>query len=148
MTNWSQRVPGGLASWITWKKPEPLAPLEMTIEAPGRIATDGEVIREFNAELFTERLQSLVIQKPDAITVSLLNSFSNTKQSVFFPDDFRLILRIESYSEDEVLKVLAKMLPETPVSLSSEVLPELMEYERTITTVNHPFHLDVCSQCY
>jgi 5-oxoprolinase (ATP-hydrolysing) len=27
------------------------------------------------------------------------------------------------------------VLPDTPVSLSSEVLPELIEYERTITTV-------------
>ncbi len=80
LTNYLHRVPGGLASWITWKKPEPLAPLEMTIEAPGRIATDGEVIRKFNAELFTERLQSLVVQKPDAITVSLMNSFANTIQ--------------------------------------------------------------------
>ena len=25
------QVPGGLASWITWKKPEPLAPLELTV---------------------------------------------------------------------------------------------------------------------
>jgi 5-oxoprolinase (ATP-hydrolysing) len=54
----------------------------MTIEAPGRIATDGEEIREFNIELFAERLQSLVIQKPDAITVSLMNSFANTTQYI------------------------------------------------------------------
>jgi N-methylhydantoinase A/oxoprolinase/acetone carboxylase beta subunit len=33
--------------------------------------------------------------------------------------------------------VLAKVLPDTPVSLSSEVLPELMEYERTITTARN-----------
>ena len=25
------QVPGGLASWITWKKPEPLADLELTV---------------------------------------------------------------------------------------------------------------------
>lgn len=31
------------------------------------------------------------------------------------------------------------MLPDTPVSLSSEVLPELMEYERTITTVANSY---------
>lgn len=42
------------------------------------------------------------------------------------------------YSEEEVVKVLAKVLPDVPVSLSSEVLPELMEYERTVTTVCAP----------
>src|SRR5215207_7524600 len=38
-------VPGGLAGWIIWPKPEPLADLEHTVEALERIATDGAVIR-------------------------------------------------------------------------------------------------------
>ena len=38
-----------------------------------------------------------------------------------------------------MLSVLAEVLPDTPVSLSSEVLPELMEYERTITTVANSY---------
>ncbi|KAJ7127119.1 Hydantoinase/oxoprolinase-domain-containing protein [Mycena epipterygia] len=111
------QVPGGLASWITWKKPEPLAPLEATIEAPGRMSTDGTEVRPFDAALFAERLQSLVIQKPETITVSLMNSFANPAH------------------EQAVLRVLADLLPDVPVSLSSDVLPELMEYERAVTTV-------------
>ncbi|KAJ7178558.1 5-oxoprolinase [Mycena crocata] len=111
------QVPGGLASWITWKKPDPLAPLEATIEAPGRMATDGTEVRPFDAALFAERLQSLVVLKPEAITVSLMNSFSNPSH------------------EQAVLHVLADVLPDIPVSLSSDVLPELMEYERAVTTV-------------
>ena len=35
--------------------------------------------------------------------------------------------------------MLEEMLPDIPVSLSSEVLPELMEYERTITTVANSY---------
>ncbi len=38
-------VPGGLAAWIVWPKPEPMAPLEATIEAPERIGADGEIVR-------------------------------------------------------------------------------------------------------
>ena len=34
-------VPGGLAGWIIWPKPEPLAALENTVEVDERIATDG-----------------------------------------------------------------------------------------------------------
>jgi N-methylhydantoinase A/oxoprolinase/acetone carboxylase beta subunit len=44
-----------------------------------------------------------------------------------------------SISEQEVLKILAEKLPDTPVSLSSDVLPELMEYERTVTTVANSY---------
>ena len=38
-------VPGGLAGWIIWPKPEPLAALENTVEVDERIATDGTVVR-------------------------------------------------------------------------------------------------------
>jgi hypothetical protein len=37
-------VPGGLAGWIIWPKPEPLASLEDTVEAIERIAADGSVV--------------------------------------------------------------------------------------------------------
>ena len=111
------QVPGGLASWIIWEKPEPLAPLELTIETPGRIATDGSEVQEFDEALFRKRLRPLLTQKPHAVTICLINSFSNPAH------------------EQRARDIVYSMLPDTPVSISSEVLPELMEYERTITTV-------------
>ena len=111
------QVPGNLASWIVWPKPEPLAPLELTVEAPGRLATDGTEVRTFDEAIFEERFRPIVEQKPDAVTVSLMNSFANPIHEV------------------AVKRVVTKLLPYTSVSISSEVLPELMEYERTITTV-------------
>lgn len=111
------QVPGNLASWIVWPKPEPLAPLELTVEAPGRLATDGTEVRPFDEAIFEERFRPIVEQKPDAVTVSLMNSFANP------------------IHEEAVKRVVTKLLPYTSVSISSEVLPELMEYERTITTV-------------
>ena len=74
------QVPGGLATWIIWKKPEPLAPLEMTVEAPGRISIDGKEIYKFDSDVFEERLRRVAAYKPDTITVSLLNSFANPAQ--------------------------------------------------------------------
>lgn len=111
------QVPGGLASWIIWPKPEPLAPLELTVEAPGRLATDGSEVRVFDEALFRERLRPITKQKPDSVTISLINSFAN-------PDH-----------ERKAREIVSQILPNTPASISSEVLPELMEYERTITTV-------------
>ncbi|KAL9612619.1 MAG: hypothetical protein Q9167_002789 [Letrouitia subvulpina] len=111
------QVPGGLASWITWKKPEPLAPLEMTVEAPGRLATDGSEVRTFDESALEERLQKLVGKELDAVTICLINSFANPAHEL------------------AARRVVCKIFPETPVSISSEVLSEIMEYERTITTV-------------
>lgn len=111
------QVPGNLASWIVWPKPEPLAPLELTVEAPGRLATDGTEVRTFDPVTFEERFRPIADEKPDAVTISLINSFANPVH------------------EEAAKRVVAKLLPDTSISMSSEVLPELMEYERTITTV-------------
>lgn len=111
------QVPGGLAGWIVWPKPEPLAPLELTIEAPGRLASDGSEVRAFDEEVFKERLKAIVKEKPDAVTISFMNSFANAAHEV------------------AARKVVQELMPDVPVSISSEVLPEMMEYERTITTV-------------
>ncbi|KAI4175661.1 MAG: hypothetical protein LQ343_001532 [Gyalolechia ehrenbergii] len=85
--------------------------------APGRLASDGSEVRAFSREVFEERLQTIVKQKPDAVTISLMNSFANPAH------------------EDAARKVVEEILPDVPVSISSDVLPELMEYERTMTTV-------------
>ena len=42
---------GGLAGWIVWPKPTPLAPLELTIEVPGRISSSGAEVRPFDPTL-------------------------------------------------------------------------------------------------
>lgn len=91
--------------------------MELTVEAPGRISTDGKVALDFDRNTFKERLQSMINCKPDAITISLINSFAN---------------RLHEQTARQIVK---EMLPDVPISISSEVLPELMEYERTVTTV-------------
>src|SRR5438309_3266636 len=52
-------VPGGLAGWIIWPKPEPLADLENTVEMPGRIASDGSVVRELDEDAARAQLRRL-----------------------------------------------------------------------------------------
>jgi N-methylhydantoinase A len=41
-------VTGGLAGWIIWPKPEPLAALDDTVEVRKRIGARGEVVRELD----------------------------------------------------------------------------------------------------
>jgi N-methylhydantoinase A len=108
-------VPGGLAGWIIWPKPEPLAALENTVEVDERIASNGTVIRDLDdADV---RAQLAKLGGIDALAVSLINSFADPAH------------------ERRIAALAAEVLPGVPVSLSSDVLPELREYERTVTTV-------------
>ncbi len=111
-------VPGGLAGWIIWPKPEPLAALEHTVEATERIATDGSVVTELDLDDLRPRLERLRDRGVDAVCVSLINSFANGDH------------------EERIGELAAEVFgPDVSISLSSRVLPELREYERTITTV-------------
>jgi N-methylhydantoinase A len=110
-------VPGGLAGWIIWPKPEPLAALENTVEVDERIASDGSVVRELDEDDVRRQLQRLTTRGVQALAVSLINSFADPAH------------------EKRIAAIAAEVLPGVPVSLSSDVLPEMREYERTLTTV-------------
>ncbi len=110
-------VPGGLAGWIIWPKPEPLADLENTVEVDERIASDGQVIRPLDDADVRTQLERLAGGGIQALAVSLINSFADPAH------------------EKRIAAIAAEVLPGVPVSLSSDVLPELREYERTLTTV-------------
>ncbi|MBS4752222.1 hydantoinase/oxoprolinase family protein [Nocardioides sp. zg-ZUI104] len=110
-------VPGGLAGWIIWPKPEPLAALEDTVEVRGRIGADGSVVTELDEDDVRRGLAHLREAGVEALSVSLINSYANPTH------------------ERRIGEIAAEELPDVPVSLSSTVLPELREYERTITTV-------------
>ncbi|GAA3023199.1 hydantoinase/oxoprolinase family protein [Streptosporangium longisporum] len=108
-------VPGGLAGWIIWPKPEPLAALEDTIEAVERVASDGSVVVPLDEDALRVSLARL--RGVEALAVSLINSYAFDGH------------------ERRIAEIAAEELPGVPVSISSAVLPELREYERTITTV-------------
>ncbi len=110
-------VPGGLAGWIIWPKPEPLADLENTVEVDERIATDGTVVRQLDEDDVRAQLTRLAGRGIEALAVSLINSFADPAH------------------ERRIAEIAAEILPGVPVSLSSDVLPEMREYERTLTTV-------------
>lgn len=110
-------VPGGLAAWIIWPKPEPLAKLEDTVEIKGRIDASGKEIRPLDEVDVRAQLTKLKDQGVEAVTIALMNAYLNGSH------------------ERRVAELAAEILPGVLVSLSHEVLPEMQEYERTLTTV-------------
>lgn len=114
-------VPGGLGGWVIYDKSDPMAPLECTREIPERIGADGQVVEPLDEAATREALEALKAHGIEALTVSLINSFTN------------------SVHERRVAELAAQVMPDVPVSISSEVIPEMQEYERTITTVANSY---------
>ena len=116
-------VPGGLGGWVIYNKSDPLAPLALTIEADERMSAKGEVISKLKRGQLAKDIKELSKKGVEAITVSLINSYANDQH--------------EKEIKSQIRK--KKLLPKIPVSLSSEVVPEMQEYERTITTVANSY---------
>jgi N-methylhydantoinase A len=114
-------VPGGLAAWIIWPKPEPLAPLEATIEAHERVDARGAVLVPLDEARLRADLATLRAEGVDAVTVAFVNCFANDAH------------------EKRAAEIVAEELPGLPISLSSVILPEIREYERTLTTVANSY---------
>ena len=110
-------VPGGLAGWIVWPKPEPLAKLEDTVEIKGRMDAFGKEVRPVDDADIRAQLEKLKGQGIEALTISLINAYLNGDH------------------ERRVATIAAEVLPDVPISMSHIVLPEMQEYERTLTTV-------------
>jgi len=110
-------VPGGLAAWIVWPKPEPMAKLEHTVAIKGRLDAQGRELRPLDEADIRAQLLKLKQAGVQALTVSLMNAY------------------VDGRHERRVAEIAAEVLPDLPVSLSHVVLPEMQEYERTLTTV-------------
>ena len=110
--------PGGLGGWVSFVKSPLLAPLELTIGAAGRIAADGSEVRPLDEAQLRIDLSALHAKGGiQALTICFINAYINGQH------------------ERRAREIAADIFGDTPISISSEVVPEMQEYERTETTV-------------
>lgn len=100
---------------LFFTRPRPIVPHELRFEVPERVGADGSVVRPLDHEAVARLLPTLRAAGVQAVAVCFLFSFLH-------PDH-----------EREAGEVLAEL--GVPVTLSSDLLPEFREYERTSTTV-------------
>ena len=97
--------------------PKPLVPRYLRFDVPERIAADGSVLEPLD-EAYVRRLVAELRDKGiKAIGVCYLNSFRNPVH------------------EQRTAALIAEVAPAVRVSLSSEVVAEIREFQRTSTTV-------------
>jgi N-methylhydantoinase A len=115
------QTPGPLAGWIIMQKPDPLADLEVTRGISERLNARGEVVKPLNEETARQRVRELIDLGVESLTISLLHSYANPQH------------------ERRLKAIVEEVNATTPVSVSSEILPEFREYERTLVTVMNAY---------
>src|SRR3954462_8703136 len=109
------QTPGPLAGWIIMVKPDPPASLADTREAFERMDARGETLVPVDREQVAGVIRDLVGSGVESLTVSLINAY------------------VDGRHEQEIAAIVEDLYPGFPVTVSSDVLPEFREYERTLT---------------
>jgi N-methylhydantoinase A len=112
-----QSVPDGYGNSYFWVKPDRIVPVDRVQEVGGRLDVRGDEVRAFDEASAITAARWFRNRGIDTLGVCFLHSYANDAH------------------ERAMLEVLRREHPDAVVSLSSEVLREYREYERTITTL-------------
>lgn len=103
---------------LQYRKPAPLAPRRLTFEVSERMGPDGSVWLPLDLAEVRKVAEQLVAAEVEAVAISLLHAYANDRH------------------ERAIAEIIGDALGrEIPIVLSSRILPEIREYERTSTTV-------------
>ena len=95
---------------------EPVVPRELRLEVPERTLADGTIRTEVDLEAVRAAGRQLIEAGAQAVAVPFANSYANPG------------------NEAKAVAALREIWPNAHVSASSEILPEIREYERFSTT--------------
>jgi N-methylhydantoinase A len=105
--------------------PEPLVPRRLRYGIDERVLADGTVDHPIRTDEIAALVPTLRESGVEALAVSFLHSYRHPEH------------------ERAAAEVLRRELPDVPVTLSSEVSPEVGEYHRTSTTVANAYVLPI-----
>ncbi|CUH45362.1 hydantoinase/oxoprolinase family protein [Ruegeria atlantica] len=101
--------------------PDPLLPRQMRFTVPGRVNAKGEILVELERSDVEALVDRIAEAGFESVAVGLIHSYLNPKHELL------------------VREVLAERLPEVSISISSEVSPQMREYERFNTVVANAY---------
>ena len=107
------------------RRPLPLIPRHLRFEAAERILHTGKVFKKLDESQIKRIIRKIKKHNIETVAVCLLHSYVNPKH------------------EQKIKKLLLRECPCPYVSISSEILPEIKEYERMSTTVINAYVLPI-----
>jgi N-methylhydantoinase A len=112
-----QSVPDGYGNSYFWVKPDRIVPAHLVKTVGGRLDHTGAQLRPFDEERAVEVARWFRDRGIDTLGVCFLHSYANPEH------------------EERMRDVLTREHPMAVVSISSQVLREYREYERSMTTL-------------
>ena len=109
--------PRGRAFDLQWTKPKPLVPRYLRVGVKERVDADGNVLCELDKEHLLKAVHFLMKHGVNSIAICFLFSYRNP------------------IHEKNAKEMIQKKFPNLYISISSEILPEWREYERSCATV-------------
>ena len=110
---------------ILLELPKPLCRRRFRLEVTERMDNDGNVVIPLNTEEAEQTIDRLVSLGVESMAVCLLHSFRNPAHEI------------------KLRELIQNKYPDLPVCISSEVVPEVGEYERISTTVANAYTMPV-----
>ena len=113
---------------VNFRKPDPLVERRLRFTVPERITASGEVNKPIDIAALIGVADRCRDADIDALAVCFINAYVNPQH------------------EEAAGRILREKLPGVPVTLSSELVPQIQEYERTSTTVVNAYIRPVIQQ--
>ena len=108
---------------LFFERPKPLAPRFLRLAIDERVNSNGEVLRPLDESGLQDAAQQLKEEGVEAIAICFMHSYANASH------------------ERRAKEVLEAAFPNIPITTSTEVAPEIREYERANTACANAYVL-------
>lgn len=102
-------------TWGLWGTFEPVVPRDLRLEVPERVLADGTVSLPVDVDATRAAARTLLERGAESVCVFFINSYANTE------------------NEDRAVAAIREIWPNEHVTVASEILPEIREFERGST---------------
>ena len=108
-------------TWGLWGTFEPIVPRDLRLEVEERILADGTIDTKLDVAEVKNAASYLLEKQCAALSIVFINSYVNNR------------------NEQEAKKAAQEIWPNSHITVSSEILPEIREYERASTATLNAF---------
>lgn len=103
-------------TWGLWGNFEPVVPRDLRLEVDERTLADGTIHQAVDPDKVAEAARTLIERGADSLAIIFINAYANNA------------------NEQAALEAARAVWPNAYVNTSSDILPEIREFERTSTT--------------
>lgn len=103
-------------TWGLWGQFEPVVPRDLRLEVAERTLADGTIHTAVNSDQVKQAARELLTRGAESVCIVFINAYANAD------------------NEQLALKALREVWPNDYVGISTDILPEIREFERTSTT--------------